>query len=202
MHQNPIVFVAHSMGGLVVKQVIHQNVYFSILLTTLLQAYLLARQDPNCHELASRVYAMTFLATPHRGADLASTLNNVLRISVTHGPRSYVSSLERSSDALNRINDAFRHHQDDLKLYSFFETQETSMGPVNSALIVRKDSATLGYPGEQVALLNADHRGVCKFQDLSNPNYLTLLDCFSTINTSVLKRCEFSISFSSVNRFY
>ncbi|OTA80149.1 hypothetical protein M434DRAFT_86684 [Hypoxylon sp. CO27-5] len=169
--ENPIVFIAHSMGGLVVKQ-----------------AYLLARQDPSCHELASRIHGMVFLATPHRGSDLATTLNNVLRISVAHGPRAYVSSLERSSDALNRINDAFRHHQNDLRLYSFFETQETTIGPGNSALIVRKESATLGYLGEQVALLNANHRGVCKFQDPSDSNYLTLLDCFSMINTSIMKR--------------
>ncbi|OTA67679.1 hypothetical protein K449DRAFT_388472 [Hypoxylon sp. EC38] len=169
--ENPIVFIAHSMGGLVIKQ-----------------AYLLARQDPSCHELASRIYGMVFLATPHRGSDLASTLNNVLRISVAHGPRAYVSSLERSSDALNRINDAFRHYQNDLRLYSFFETQETSVGPGISSLIVRKESATLGYLGEQVALLNANHRGVCKFQDPSDSNYLTLLDCFSMINASIMKR--------------
>lgn len=43
-----------------------------------------------------------------------------------------------------------------------------------------KVSATLGYPHERIALLNADHRGMCKFDQPSDPNYKTLRNAFST----------------------
>ena len=39
----------------------------------------------------------------------------------------------------------------------FTKTIKTSLG-VSSALIVSKDSATLGYPNEESVLLNANHR--------------------------------------------
>jgi hypothetical protein len=131
---------------------------------------------------------MIFLATPHRGSDLAATLSNILRVSL--GSRQYISDLEPSSDTLNRINDAFRHYQNDLIFCSFYETQETTLGPGSSALIVRKDSATLGYPGENIALLNANHRSICKFDTPTDSNYLTLLDCFNTINRAIMKKSK------------
>ncbi|KAL8881602.1 MAG: hypothetical protein Q9198_001222 [Flavoplaca austrocitrina] len=142
---NPIVCVGHSMGGLVIKQ-----------------AYVLARQDPTCADLANRIKAMIFLATPHRGSDLASTLNSMLRVSTSHSARPYISNLERTSDVLAILNNTFRHYTSDLTLVSFYETQPTSLGP-RSVMIVQKDSAQVGCAGERVAPLNANHRGVCKF---------------------------------------
>ncbi|KAL8912458.1 MAG: hypothetical protein Q9171_002551 [Xanthocarpia ochracea] len=59
---------------------------------------------------------------------------------------------------------------------------KTNLG-VSQALIVEKDSAILGLPGERVQLLNADHRHVCKFKDPLDSNYITLRNAFvSTID--------------------
>jgi hypothetical protein len=109
---------------------------------------------------------MVFLATPHRGSDFAAVLN---------------------SEMLCSINESFRHFAPDVALYSYYETQDTNLG-LQSGLIVKKESATLGYPGEQVALLNANHRGVCKFNLPSDPNYRTLRNAFQTINEGILKK--------------
>ncbi len=56
---------------------------------------------------------------------------------------------------------------------------------VSEAIVVDKVSATLGYPNERTALLNADHRGVCKFDRTSDPNYKTLRNAFSTTIDSI-----------------
>lgn len=141
------------------------------------QAYILARQDPTFNDLASRFYAAYFLATPHRGADLARTLTNILR--VTCGQKPYVNELEPSSGLVSGINDTFRHYAQDLQLWSFYETLESTL-LVSSAMVVDKNSATLGYPHERIALLNADHRGICKFDRPSDSNYKTLRNAFST----------------------
>src|SRR5450432_3836607 len=108
---------------------------------------------------------MIFLATPHRGSDLAALLNNILGASL-HGQKPFVSDLKRDSLMISLINDEFRLYSTSLSLMSFYETTKTSLG-LSSVLIVDKESATLGYPNEQSALLNATHRTICKFDNPS-----------------------------------
>lgn len=120
---------------------------------------------------------MYFLATPHRGSDLARTLTNILK--VIHGRKPYVNELERSSGLLSAVNDTFRHYAQELQLWSFYETLTTKI-LISNAMIVEKSSAILGYVHERTALLNADHRGVCKFDQPSDPNYRTLRNALSS----------------------
>lgn len=141
------------------------------------QAYILARQDPAFNDLASRFHSVYFLATPHRGSDLARTLTNILKVTYRHKP--YVNQLEPNSSLISGINDTFRHYAQDLQLWSFYEALQSNL-VVYNATVVDKNSATLGYPQERTALLNADHRGVCKFDRSSDPNYKTLRNAFST----------------------
>ncbi|PGH17277.1 hypothetical protein AJ79_01160 [Helicocarpus griseus UAMH5409] len=129
------------MGGLVIKKVL-----------------LLAKQDPTCSEIAARIHTLFFLATPHRGADMAVFLSNVLKLTVGHGSKAYANNLAPYSEAIQAINDHFRHAYQGVQLYSFFETISTPIG-----LIVNKSSAVIELPGEQISHLNADHSNVCKF---------------------------------------
>lgn len=153
---------------------------------------MLARQDPTCADLINRFQAMVFLATPHKGSDLAPLLNRILRMSTIHNPRAYISNLEQSSELLALLNDSFRHCISKLILFSFYETQPMSLG-IRSAMIVQRESAVLGYPAERVALLNANHRGVCKFESPDDSNYITVRDAFETINQAIIERCITSL---------
>ncbi|CZT06939.1 related to vegetatible incompatibility protein HET-E-1 [Rhynchosporium graminicola] len=166
----PIVFVAHSMGGLVVKQ-----------------AYVLARQDPAFADLAKRIEAMIFLATPHRGSDLAQTLNNVLRASGMMTSRSYISNLSGQNELLALLNDSFRHYAPDISLYSFYESRPTNIF-LQSEVIVTKDSAVLGYPHERSAMLDADHKQICKFSSSSDPNYTTFCEALRSVTEHIITR--------------
>lgn len=92
-----------------------------------------------------------------------------------------MGELVRNSGSIATINDGFRQYMDDLHLWSFYETLPTKIG-----IIVDKDSATLDYKYERIVLLNADHRGVCKFDSQSDPNYRTLRNALSsTLDTIV-----------------
>ncbi|KAG8157439.1 hypothetical protein KVR01_012823 [Diaporthe batatas] len=154
----PLVLVAHSMGGLVVKQ-----------------AYILARNDPVYHDVASRIHSLYFLATPHRGSNSAAYLKAFLSVSLPTGPKAYAKELLPDSQTVADINEDFRHVCGDVQLWSFFEGSPTA-----GFMIVEKASAVMNLPGEHTQYLSADHRHVCKFRDMNDPNYITLRDCFKT----------------------
>ncbi len=120
-----IVFIGHSMGGLVIKK-----------------ACILSRENPSFHELGSRIHSLYFLATPHRGSDLAQTLNSILKILPT-GSKPFLGSLERGSETINTLNDQFRHICKGMDIHSFTESIPMSWG-TGSGLVVDKQSATLG----------------------------------------------------------
>ena len=142
------------------------------------RVYILAKQTAEFSSIASRVRAMLFLATPHRGADFAQILTKILNISP--GPRPFVLDLHRNSLATQSINDEFPHHSKDLKLFSFYETLPTSL-LVGKGLVVNKDLATLGYSNERTAYLSADHHGVCKYATKRDPNYLIVRNALASI---------------------
>lgn len=161
----PIVLVGHSMGGVVVKKLL-----------------LLAKQDPSYSKIAARIHSLFFLATPHRGANTAELLSSVLKLSVGHGSKAYLDGLMPNSEAIQTINDNFRHVSHGLHLRSFFETLPTPLG-----LIVDKWSAVLEFPGEEIQLLNADHSNVCKFDSPSDSNYSSIRNAFVSTITSIEK---------------
>jgi hypothetical protein len=142
-------------------------------------------------DLAKRMVAIVFLATPHRGSDLAKTLNNTLRASAAHHPRTYISNLDHQNELLALLNDSFRHYAPDVTLYSFYESRETNLR-VRSELIVSRDSAIMGYPHERNAVLDADHRHVCKYDSPSDPNYIAVRDALQSITDNILRTRKLS----------
>ena len=139
------------MGGLVIKR-----------------AYIMAHQKEEFRPIAHRVRTIIFLATPHRGADLAQLLSKIL--SLSPGPRPFVRDLHRNSLATQSINDEFPHYSQDLRLYSFYETKPMAYG-LGKSLVVEKDAAVLGYANETATYLNANHRDICKYAATTDSNY-------------------------------
>jgi WD40 repeat protein len=152
---NPIIFVVHSMGGLVVKK-----------------AYLLGLHDDNFKDVINSVSAIIFLSTPHRGTNLAETLNRVLAASFQH-PKRFVADLNKNSTAIEDLNEQFRHLAPRLSIWSFYETLATPIGP-KKLMVVEKNSSVLGYPAEISRPLQADHRDVCKYSSPVDPNYISV----------------------------
>lgn len=151
----PIIFVAHSMGGLVVKK-----------------AYMLGKHDKQFSALVANVFGIVFLSTPHRGSQYARMLNNIL-LAVGIPPKTYVTDLEKQSSVISGINENFRQHCEQLSLVSFYETLKTDVH-LSKVLIVEKDSAVLGYPNEASASMDADHHTICKFRDRRDANFTKL----------------------------
>ncbi|KAG5301908.1 NACHT and WD domain-containing protein [Histoplasma ohiense] len=155
----PIVLIGHSMGGLVIKK-----------------AYMLARLNPQYDDIAKRISTFYFIATPHLGSDSAELLTKIFH--AAYGSRSYVSDLERGSSTIRDINGQFRLYAGDLKLWSFYETLPLTVGFL-SKIIVRQDFAVLGYGSEKQIPMTADHRSICKFNSVADPNYRNIRDALA-----------------------
>lgn len=135
-------------------------------------------------QLISSIKSVLFLATPHRGTDLAVTLNRVLSSSVFgHTSKAYVTELTRNSPTIDELNESFRHYASKLEIFSFYETLGTQIGPMN-VMILEKQSSVLGYEKETVKPLNANHHDVCKFTGPDDSNYRSVRDALrSIVNT-------------------
>ncbi|KAK5632688.1 hypothetical protein RRF57_008402 [Xylaria bambusicola] len=162
MASNPsgrIIFVGHSMGGLVIKK-----------------AYILAHQLPEYDKLAGRVHAMFFLATPHQGAGIAQLLNRFLDFA---GPRPFVDDLIPQSEMLQTINEEFPHYSDALQLFSFFESQPMYYG-IGKGLIVERHCAVMNYANERRTYLDANHRDVARYASPKDPSYVLVRNALAT----------------------
>ena len=99
------------------------------------QAYMQGQNDPEFESIIKAISAITFLATPHRGTNLAEILNRILRSTVVSNSKQYVSELAKNSLTLQKLNEQFRHVAPRLDIMSFYETRPTSIG-LKSARVV------------------------------------------------------------------
>lgn len=157
----PIVFVGHSMGGLLIKL-----------------AYILARQKPEFAKPADQVKPMFFPASPHRGSDLAHVLSKVLNLSP--GARPFVTDLHRNSMETQSINDEFPQFYQEIQLCSFCETLAINYG-LGKSLIVGQDLATLGHPNESREYLMQFIVRSTSTINADDPNYRTFRNALASV---------------------
>ncbi|KAF8244450.1 hypothetical protein K440DRAFT_636120 [Wilcoxina mikolae CBS 423.85] len=108
-----------------------------------------------------------FLGTPHRGSHATNLGNIALQIAkkvpfVTPNLL-IVNTLKRESPLLHDSVFRFPNIRGSIRIWSFFETQKTS-GNMFSAIT--------GLEGETQLPLNADHRGICRYLNRNDQNYV------------------------------
>ncbi|KAM0813696.1 putative Ankyrin repeat protein [Seiridium cardinale] len=124
-------------------------------------------------KLLKCIHGVVFMGTPHRGSGLAqwgSILGSMLRAaSVGNSTNSQLTKdLEENSRVLSVISESFIDRGQDLKIYSFYETEKLDY---LNTLVVGKESATLGWPQEICVPLNANHRSMCWSTSLHEPGF-------------------------------
>ena len=167
--ETPLIFVTHSMGGLLAKK-----------------ACLLGQNDEHYKALVRSISAIIFLSTPHRGSNLAEILNRIL-VASFQSARNFITDLNRSSMALEEINEQFRHIAPRLSIWSFYETLPTPIGPTKM-MVLEKDSAILGYSKEISRPLYADHHGVSKYSSPEDANYVSVRNALGTLVEEIVRK--------------
>lgn len=133
--------------------------------------------------MVRRIRAILFLATPHRGADIAVTLSRILSLASPRHPPSVIKDIIPHSAVVQSINDEFRRLCDSaetLQLFSFYETQPLNYG-LGKGIIVEKHCAVMHYPWERMTYLDADHREVARYASPEDPSYITVRNALAAV---------------------
>ncbi|MED6107079.1 hypothetical protein PIB30_010800 [Stylosanthes scabra] len=156
----PVIFVTHSMGGLVVKQILYK-----------------AKEERH-DNFVKNTKGIVFYSCPHFGSKLADM---PWRMGLVLRPAPTIGELRSGSSRLVQLNDYIRHlHKKGmLEVLSFCETKVTPIvegygGWAFRLEIVPIESAYPGF-GELVVLESTDHINSCKPLSRADPSYTETL---------------------------
>ncbi|KAL8400455.1 hypothetical protein RB594_000734 [Gaeumannomyces avenae] len=159
--RKPIIFVAHSLGGIVLKQALYA-----------------AKTDSRYQHLLSATHGFLLYGTPHLGADRSRWLTMAKAFAPVskrrlgwRGRRSeLVDSLTSSSPEISNICEDFRFMARRFAIVSFYETEAW---PGTRDPIVDKMSARMNLEHEEQVPLAADHLNLCRFESAADPGFRT-----------------------------
>lgn len=81
----------------------------------------MAHLDPLFEKIKNATLGIAFIATPHRGSDLAKVLGAVLKICFSQ--RKFIGDLTPAGQTINEINNDFKNCTGRLVLFSFLESR-------------------------------------------------------------------------------
>ncbi|XP_062912635.1 protein SERAC1 isoform X2 [Mobula hypostoma] len=138
----PVVWVAHSMGGLLVKRIL-----------------LDASEDPEMRSVVQNTQGIVFYSVPHYGSHLAEYSVNARFLLF---PSVEVMELSKDSPALMELNNNFARliKEQEVNILGFGETLPTNIGSMIKLQVVPLNSADLGI-GDFIPL-DVNHLDICK----------------------------------------
>ncbi|KAK0746428.1 hypothetical protein B0T18DRAFT_368817 [Schizothecium vesticola] len=159
----PLVFVAHSLGGLLSK-------------VALIKASEHGQLQSQAHlrSIPQSTVGVLFFGTPHQGADPFNTTHRVLKSLAGLGVQyndSVVQTLLQRGDYLKSIQDSFvilsKHRR-----WTIFSFQEEFEDRLLGKKVVEDESSCIGDPElETKRHIGKDHRDMVRFSGDSDPEY-------------------------------
>ncbi|KAM6181015.1 protein SERAC1 isoform 2-T2 [Erethizon dorsatum] len=138
----PIIWISHSMGGLLVKKMLLE-----------------ASKEPEMSGVIKNTRGIIFYSVPHHGSRLAEYSVNIRYLLF---PSLEVKELSKDSPALKILQDDFLEFAKDKKfqVLNFVETQPTCIGSMIKLHVVPEESADLGI-GDLIPV-DVNHLNICK----------------------------------------
>lgn len=167
----PVVFVTHSMGGLVVKQMLFQA------------------GKEKLTKLVNNTCGVVFYSCPHFGSKLADV---PWRMGLVLRPAPSIGELRSGSPRLEELNHFVRqlHKKGGLQVLSFSETKVTPLVEGYGGWALRMEVVPIesAYPGfgELVVLDGTDHINSCKPVSRTDPAYTEVLHFLQTLQRKLL----------------
>lgn len=149
-----MILIAHSLGGLVVKQMLRMYA---------------DSQNIKHRELAASVSGVVFLATPHQGARLASVVSSIFALVMSKQAKQLLYDGEELVELQSGFANWATHAQVDVR--PFYETEKTG-----SLHIVDRVTANPSIAGAEPVGVQSDHIQICKPENRENLVYASVAD--------------------------
>ncbi|PMD13242.1 hypothetical protein NA56DRAFT_694968 [Hyaloscypha hepaticicola] len=157
----PIIFLCHSLGGLVVKK-----------------ALLLAQEIHDAAGIRTSTRAVAFMGTPHRGSQLASYADIAVKCMKAAGVKANIANIHQlklDSDNLEELALQFGSllQTEQIKVLTFYELKPIKLAGLAEVVVVPTWSAKLGLgpPLESIIPVDADHRQIAQFPSQNCKQY-------------------------------
>ncbi|KAL8912866.1 MAG: hypothetical protein Q9171_002244 [Xanthocarpia ochracea] len=163
--ERPIIWVAHSLGGLVVKRAL------------IYSAEIRGMKTEHLRSIFVSTYGILFLGTPHHGSDVAQWGNRLEWICSVMLPKKVMDSQSQLIDALKTNNETLQNIDRQFiqilsrfHIYFFHEGKPTDLKGTLK-FIVDETSASPTVQDVERAVIQADHSHMCKFDNESAPGF-------------------------------
>ena len=155
----PLIFIAHSLGGIVVKDALS----------------LPGHESTGINAVLPATIGVIFLGTPHHGSGAASLGKKAFEVSKIFFKKpnlQVLRGLETNSETLERISRNFGRilATERIKVHSFREEL-----PTHGVMVVGSASSTIGYLHETRGSLHANHRNLARFSSMEDIKFQRVL---------------------------
>ena len=163
--KNPIIWVAHSLGGILTKRAL------------LYSNDVRATNHEDYRSIYVSTYAIIFLGTPHTGTGIATWGHVLQSMSDVVIPKKLFESesillktLKKDNETLQNINSHFLDIYSRFKVHMAHENHKTDVKGTK-VLVVDANSASPQLPGVTYYGIEATHSGMCKFNSVNAPGF-------------------------------
>ncbi|RWA14940.1 hypothetical protein EKO27_g228 [Xylaria grammica] len=160
--RRPLIFVAHSLGGLLVKDMLRLSKSYE-------------HTQPDRYHVYGSTTSLFFFGTPHAGADPRNTihkvLTNIVKVIGFRVNEQIVETLMPGAERSKLLADDFLNwiYERDWNVYTF---QEEFAHSALGAKIVDDHSSCINDPRhERIVHIRADHVDMCRFTSADDPEF-------------------------------
>ncbi|MCJ1394890.1 hypothetical protein MMC18_007770 [Xylographa bjoerkii] len=161
----PIIFIAHSLGGLLVKK--------ALVLSSL------ANESNLVHHkyIHLSTYAILFFGTPHQGADMISWESLLLKVGSIyyHTDDRLLQQLKSDSEPIEQGLGEFANIASKILMKYFYESFPTPMKAGGSMTVIKKSSAVPPSIDVEAIDTRRNHISMVKFGSASEALYKTII---------------------------
>lgn len=182
----PIIWVCHSMGGLILKEILLCLANYS-------------RASSTSSSILNNTKGIIFYSTPHLGSALAKRATS---LSLATWPSKEIKDLALNNTYLINLNDQFINlsRLNKWKIISFCENQSTNVGYNLYIRLVSENSARLPADLGDFYVLNKDHMYICKPDTKESIIYKSLFNLIDEINSQLLIEKQFNKRNNSIKK--
>jgi hypothetical protein len=176
--ERPIIFICHSLGGLVVKRAI------------ITSRSVENEKTEHWRSVYISTYGILFLGTPHLGSELAKWGLLLQKICTVVLPKKFfdstphlIEALKTNNQQLQTINRLFTETTSRFHIYFFHETLPMELKG-HRELIVDESSAAPDVEGVERSGIEADHSQMCKFDDVDSPGFVEVAEAIKRYSSN------------------